>query len=419
MREPRSELVRIDAKGEAHPIGPIAGQRMRAREGAFRMLPSPKHVVMMRYTGEDGRRDAEDGAVVRLAGEICRPGAMVEIFGLLAQAGWKGQLTLFDGEHDRALYLDQGNVVGAETNSPDERLGTVMYKYGAIDEAQYNELLARKGTTDRIGKVAVELGFATQEQVFQLLRKQVAEIVYAVLMLSDGTFFFLDGFDESRLTTRQVMSANALLMDGVTRLDEIRYFREKIPSSDYVPQRNPEITEPPPEEFKVTFEAVDDERSITELGRCTGRGEFETTRAVYTLLRSKHLILTPPRMSGGLTAIVALANDALRQIHSLVDTEGKGSEIRNGLSSFASGAGVYDILFRGAGPAEDGSLDVDRVAENVQLVTPTDLERTLRQMLHEYVGFGLFSAGSVLGPDKEGELKALVGPLVTLLQPPG
>lgn len=419
MREPRSELVRIDSRGEAHPIGAVAGQRMRVREGAFRLLPSPQHVVMMRFTGEDGRRDLGDGAVVRLSGEICRPGAMCEIFGLLAQTGWKGQLSIYDGESERSLFLDQGSVVGAETSSPDERLGAIMYRFGLVDEQQYNELSTRQSSPERIGKVAVELGFVTQEQVFQSLRTQISEIVYAALTLSDGTFFFLDGFDESRLTTRQVVSANALLMDGVTRLDEIKFFREKIPSSDYVPQWNPAQSEPPSEEFLHTYDAVKEDRSITELGRFTGRGEFRTTRDVFALLRSKHLVLTPPRMTGGLTAIVSLANEALRQVHLTVDAAGRGSELRSGLASFASGAGVYDILFRGAGPHEDGTLEADRVSENVKLVARDDPERTLRQMLHEYVGFGLFSAGAVIGPDKEQGLKALVNPAVTRLQPTG
>ena len=68
MRHAQDELVWIDKKGVAHPLGELAAERLRAREGAFRMLPTPDHVVFMRYTGHDGRRDAEDGAVVRLAG---------------------------------------------------------------------------------------------------------------------------------------------------------------------------------------------------------------------------------------------------------------------------------------------------------------------------------------------------------------
>ncbi len=392
---------------------------MRAREGAYRMLPAPEHVVFMRYTGEDGRRDAGDGAVARLAGEITRPGAMCDILGILAQTGWKGELCVLEGEQKRSIYFEQGNVVGVLTSEEQERLGQVMYRYGAVTEEQFEQLMADIAEGKRVGRAAVERGFVSQEDVFRYLRRQIEEVVHAALMQSDGTFFFLDGFEDSRLVSRQAVSANALLMDGVTRLDEIRYFRERIPSAEHVPVRNPDLTSEIPEDFRQTYDAVDGQRSIQELGRITGRGEFETTRDVYALLRTHHLELTPPRLSGGLTAIVAIANEGLQRIHEFVDAEGKGTEVREGLASFASGAGVYDILFRGAGPDESGKLVADAVAENVKLVAGQSPETTLRQMLHEYVGFGLFCAGAALGSEREAELKRLVGPAVTRLQPPG
>lgn len=76
MLDPQAELVRIDTNGEAHAIGRVASQRLREQAGVFRMLPAPSHVVFMRYTGVDGRRDEGDGAVIRLSGEICQPGAL-------------------------------------------------------------------------------------------------------------------------------------------------------------------------------------------------------------------------------------------------------------------------------------------------------------------------------------------------------
>jgi hypothetical protein len=419
MKYARDELVRIDERGEAHPIGPIASQRMRARAGAFRMLPSPEHVVFMRYTGEDGRRDANDGAVVRLSGEIARPGAMCEVLGLIAQTGWKGELCTFDGEDVRSLFFEQNNVVGIQTSAENERLGAVMYRFGGITEAQYEDLMSRIREGERIGKAAVESGFVTQEQVFKYLRRQIEEVVHATLVIADGTFFFLEGFEESRLMSRQILSANAVLMDGVTRLDEIRFFREKIPSAEHVPVQGPEAATPVSDEFRVTFEAIDGERSIHEIGRHTGRGEFETTRDVYALLRTKQVALSPPRLTGGLTAIVALANEVLQRLHEFADAEGGGHQLREGLASFASGAGVYDILFRRAGPQPDGMLDPEVVAENLALVAGQTPEYTLRQMLHEYVGFGLFCAGAALGAGKEADLKRLVGPSVSRLQPPG
>src|SRR5262249_50268308 len=115
VKEARSELVRIDPTGVAHPIGNVASQRMRARAGAFRLLPAPAHVVFMRFTGEDGRRDVDDGAIVRLAGEITTPGSMCDVFALLVQTGWRGELAVLDGATVRSVFFDAGNVVGAQT----------------------------------------------------------------------------------------------------------------------------------------------------------------------------------------------------------------------------------------------------------------------------------------------------------------
>ncbi len=251
------------------------------------------------------------------------------------------------------------------------------------------------------------------------IRRQIEEVVCATLTVSDGTFYFLDGFDDSRLPTRHAVNLNAVLMDGVTRLDEMRYFRQKIPSANHVPVRGTG-GEPPVQDFAVTYHAVDGSRTVEEIGRVTGLGEFATTKALYALIQSKHVVMHPPRISGGQGALVALANEALRAIFEAVDATGDGTQVRAGLSSFAVGAGVYDILFRGAGPNERGELDADRVAENsVVIASGGDPVNLLKQILHEYVGFALFCAGGVLPPTEEDELVKGVSRILTLLRPIG
>lgn len=417
MKEARSELVRIDSKGEAHPIGVVASQRMRARAGAYRMLPAPDHVVFMRFTGEDGRRDEEDGAIVRLAGEITSPGTMCDVLALVAQANWRGELVVHDGEHVRNIFFEQGYVVGALTTVEDERMGQVLYRFGVITEEQHSLLMERLAWGQRIGEAAVEMGVVTQEQVYEYMRRQVEAVVYATLTVSDGTFFFLDGFDDGRLVTRHAVSAHALLMDGVTRLDEMRYFREKIPDAEFVPVKVDGM-DPPAAEYAKLYAAIDGKVSIEELGRLTGRGEFETTKQVYQLIQSKHVRITPPRVSGGPEAIVMTANTALRAIFRVVDAAGKASLVRENLASFAVGAGVYDILFRNAGPDHQGVLEAKSVADNLVIVAGgADPENILKQMLHEYVSFALFSAGAALGSDKESDLGREVGPVLAQLRP--
>jgi hypothetical protein len=419
MKDPRAELVRIDSKGTAHPIGVVASQRLRSREGTFRLLPTPRHVVFMRFTGEDGQRDLADGAVVRLAGEITSPGTVTEVIALIAQAGWHGELLVSDGEHTRSIFFEQGNVLGVQTTVPDERLGAVLYRFGVLTAEQHERIVAKLNEGLRFGEAASEAGVLSTEKLYEYIGKQVEEVVFATLTISDGTFFFLEGFDESRLASRHTVSASGLLMDSVTRMDEVRYFRQKIPSGDYVPVRLEAKTSPAPE-FLSTFEAIDGKANVEEIGRITGLGEFATTKNLYALVQSKHVAIHPPRFSGGPAGLVAFANVALRAIHQFADGADKGKALRESLASFAVGAGVYDMLFRKAGPDESGAYDPEIVAHNSQIVaTGADAENVLKQMLHEYVSFALFSAGTALGSEKDGELKKEVGPVLAKLRPQG
>lgn len=417
MQNPRDELIRIDKSGQAHPIGTVASQRMRAREGTYRLLPGPNHVIFMRYTGEDGQRDIADGAVVRLAGEITAPGMMCDVLALVAQAAWRGELCVMDRDSRRSIFFDQGNVVGVRTSIESERLGAVLYQYGALTEAQHKQVIEQVSAGKRFGEAAVELGFLARNDVFRYIKRQMEQVVFATLTVGDGTFFFLDNLDESKLVSQQVVSANALLMDGVTRMDEMRYFRQRIPSADHVPYAldGGRAVDP---EFAAVYQLVDGRASVEELGRVSGLGEFETTKQLYALVQSKHIAMHPPRTEGGPAALVATANDVLAELHRRVSAAGKRDEFVQSMTSFAIGAGVYDILFRNAGPDENGRFESQVVADNAVIVAAgADPEAILKQLLHDYVSFAMFSAGATLGRAAEADIYRDLGETIACLRP--
>ncbi len=418
MREASTELVRIDDKGEAHPIGKIASQRMRARIGAFRVLPAPDHIVFMRYTGEDGRRDAEDGPIVRLAGEITAPATACDVLAMLVHTRWRGELVVLDTDSRRSILMENGNIVGVETTVVTERIGEVLFRHGAITQDQHEEILsvlaAQPGT--RYGETAVALELLSEEQVYHFIGRQIEEVVFGTLGVDDGTFFFLDGFDAARLRSHHAMATTGILMDGVTRLDEIRYFQSKIPSSDWIAEANGLATAVS-DELVAVLDAVDGERTVAEIGRITGHGEFGTTKALYTLAQSKHVRIVPPRMEGGPKAFVGAANAALRIVHQQIDSAGKGTAFREALANFATGAGIYGMLFLGAGPDDRGELDADRVAHNSEAAGDDD--DFLMDKLHGYVSFSVFAAGALLGGEVESSLDRKVQPILSQLQPAG
>ncbi len=396
MKHAQDEMVWIDHNGVAHPLGEVAGARMRQREGAYRMLPTPGHLVFLRYVGNDGRRDLEDGPIVRMAGEITASGGMTDVLALLGQSGPRGELVVMDGETTRSVFFEHGNVVGVQTDAEDERLGMLLYRYGVLTEEQILPVLARSQDGDRFGSAAIELGLVTPEQVYKFLARQVEEVVFAVLMATDGAYCFLEGFDESRLASRQVISATLLLMTHVTRMDEIRHFRPWIPSPEYVPVRLGSPGGGHGGDDPV-FAAIDGLVSVGDIGRLTGLGEFEVTKQLFALVQAQRVAIQAPRMQGGVHEIVALANTALRTIHQAADSGGRGTALRNNLAAFARGD--YETLLRGAGPFEQGGFGAPALVRNsAELRPPGEVDDFVREMLYDYVSFALFSATASLGP---------------------
>lgn len=411
MSEPSNDLVRIDDTGTAHPVTRSASQRLRGCAGTFRLMPGPPHVVFMRYVGEDGQRDEDDGAIVKLSGEIVARGTLCDIVAFAGNAGWKGELVVLEGETSRSIFFEGGNVIGATSTAEGERLGEVLYQFGALTEDQVNECMLEAGK--RIGDAAVELGFLTRDKLFFYMGKQTEEIVYKTLVVGDGMFYFLDRFDDSRVAARHNLSAGMLLMEGVRRMDEMGFFRERIPSDEHVPVRAGGKREPD-DEFRPIWEAVDGERSVSEIARHLGMDLFDVTQGLFQLTSRGIVKITPPKPTDPV-AICETFNGAMRLVFGAVGAE-RRKELSETLSRFATGSGVYDALFAGAGPLDDGSVRTERVCQNLSGLAGIDAVTLLAQWLYEYAAFALFAVGSYLAPESEQRLTRQVGELIAPLR---
>ncbi len=76
-----------------------------------------------------------------------------------------------------------------------------------------------------------------------------------------------------------------------------------------------------------------------------------------------------------------------------LDAMDVGEAVRAELRQFAAEGGIYAVLFAGAGPAHDGSLDARQIAKNfARLSAPADAAYLLAEWLHEYASYALFLA---------------------------
>ena len=131
MDERQDELVRIDATGTAHPVGRTASREMRQRKGALRLVPSPPRMLVMRQAGE-----GQDEGRFWLTGEITRPGVLWDLIGVASQGKWDGELVVQDTDCRRSIFFERGAIIGASSGAERERLGEILYQYGALSERQ-------------------------------------------------------------------------------------------------------------------------------------------------------------------------------------------------------------------------------------------------------------------------------------------
>jgi hypothetical protein len=404
--------LRVDSTGTVHPVGRDASQALRARVGEWSLLRSPPEVVLARRAGETARS-------LRLAGEVRAPGALCDVVALIAQAGWGGELVVLHEEASRSILFEGGLVVSATTTAPSEKLGEILWRFGAITREQLDEVVrTAERNGKRVGETAMELEFVGPDELFRMMARQVEEVFYGAVHIADAMFYLFDRFDESRLGRRYNLSTGQLLMEAARRMDELRFFREKIPSDAWIPVPTASVAgRKVPAELVEVLAQCDGRRSVAEIGRRIGQLEFEVTRAVFQLATNGLVSVTAPRPEG-VAAIVEAYNRAIAEIHRVCDESGAGRELRAGLEQFATSTGVYVPLFSGAGPAEDGGLRAERIAQNVAAIAGNEGDAWLTQQLVEYIGFALFQAGSLVTREAEATLNGRVGEILKPLRQP-
>jgi hypothetical protein len=361
-------------------------------------------------------RGIGEGRALKLAGEIRTPGALCDVVALAAQSGWRGELVVFSEAGMRSFYFEGGNVISAQTTVPEERLGETLYRFGVITREQLDAIVKSSNETGkRVGEAAIELEYVSAEELFPMMARQVEEVFFAALQLSEGHFYFFDRYDEKNILRRHNINAGALLMEGARRMDELKFFREKVPNDTYVPVPTGQSRRPP-DELAEVYGQCDGKRSIAEIGRRIGQLEFEVTRAVFQLINAGFVTMQASRPQGA-EAIVEMFNPALQEIHQKCDEAGRGGELREGLARFATGGGVYDPLFMMAGPSTSGTLKPDRVAKNLAALAGEDPDSWLIQLMNEYVGFALFQAESLLSREVMAQVNQTVAEMLKPVRP--
>jgi hypothetical protein len=255
---------------------------------------------------------------VALEGTL-RDFSLADIFQLIGLQRKTGVLTLRAPEDVVTVSFLDGKVVGADSLNKrlEDRLGQVLLKTGAVTQEELDAALrVQMETLERMGHILLRSAIISREELRRALEQQVLQIIYRVFRWNDGDYHFSQetsiDYDVELITP---MGAESILMEGARMLDEWPIIEKRIPNrgmvflvdvpvsqlqvvrdADFDEMRGLDHDELPaakpapmgrksvtPVESDIV-RLVDGVSTVDDIVRKSAHGEFETCKALYTML---------------------------------------------------------------------------------------------------------------------------------------
>jgi hypothetical protein len=405
--------LEIDENGEVSSSSRATRRRLAGASGRWRLLPvAGDLLIWQRDASETSER-----ARVMLAGEIDGSGTLVNIINFIHFAQWDGALSIVFGGVRKTLQFRRGALLAAASNLPEERLGALLVRFGHITDEDLVVAVREVTPQRKLGLVLVERGLMTTHLLYEAVRRQCEEIFYSVLLVRTGAFYFSKQSDDAQMSTRLHLDTQSLLLEGLRRIDEMSYFREKIPSGKTVlAKRTPAPAEEPKGAAKTVYALVDGERSIDVIARDSHLGEFAATKAAFELVQTGHVTIHDaqdlrrdavpdaalPADSAG--AIIDAYNGAFARLWGALSNKGKLATIRESVGTFLGGSIRFAELLRDVHVGDDGKLPRRQLLLNVDGLPEGERLSLLQSALNELLMFALFVAGDAIDRGEEQEL---------------
>ena len=253
---------------------------------------------------------------------------IADIFQLIGHQAKTGVLILRDEVDEVRVYFQAGAVVRAESTSRPQHLllGSMLLNAEVLTKEELDQALKeQERTLKKIGTVLTDLDLVTAKEIRAFAYLQMTETVFRLFTWENGTYEFEqtdtvptdDGVDAIR--------AESILMEGLRMIDEWPLVRKRMPSYGVIPERIKPLPPPkdqvsadldlfgfdgesskpaPPKEDvdlgdneRRVYDLLGDGRDVQKLIHISRLGEFETCRAILTLVSQGFVRLLEPRQS--------------------------------------------------------------------------------------------------------------------------
>lgn len=408
----------VDEKGRVIVIGDGLRKDLRALAGYYTHLPSDRTLLhFQRATTAPAFDEFKDPTI--LQGDIAGMGSTIEVINFVHSSQLSGNLVFVSQNARKCLYFLKGEIRGASSNVVEDRLGEIMYRYGALDRDELDRAVKDARALRRpFGNLLLDRGIINQADLYVYVKRQVEEIFYSILLIKHGDFY-LTQFDVESLPAPLSMNAQSMLMEGLRRIDEMSYFKEKIPGQDTrLTRGKPTDGVELEEKEELLLSLVQDSAKVGEIIRASRLGEFETLKVLFHLLQAGYLRTVETRdyvsegveldeASAEMSTMVDTFNSVFQRIFQAISRHGQQNALKQGLERFLQYYGFVE-LFMGVTFDSTGALDKARLLENLKQNQIENQASFLSQALNELLFFEMFAAREWLEREEQQDLQRMI-----------
>lgn len=216
--------------------------------------------------------------------------SLPDIFQLLSFTKKTGALHITGPATKGIVHFATGSVTGAASDVSRQSLGRRLVGAGMLDDAQLDAALdaVRNDPTLGLGKAAHDAGAVDDGVLHEVVVEQATDAVFDLLRWTRGDFAFMA--DEPNPDDLGVsLNVEEVITEGRRRMEEWEALTKAVPAPDAVVS----VVLTPGEDTSVTTDEwallalADGHRTVADLVRLTGRGEFATVRTLAALVDRK------------------------------------------------------------------------------------------------------------------------------------
>jgi len=169
-----------------------------------------------------------------------------------------GELLIKYGHHSKNLFFNDGDLIFAQSDVFDERIGVLLYLLGKINDQQYDYISGLAHSVDtEVGKILVQNRFITGDDLYYATLFQMRKIAINTFSIEQGKWEARKKKIDIPVAQEHRVALTPIITEGSRKIGNISFYKKRVEF------RSPRTTQIPgpirqllsPDEIKI-FDAI-------------------------------------------------------------------------------------------------------------------------------------------------------------------